>query len=115
VPGLGIADTVGLDRDGSSFAGVPYNPYAAMPSMHVGWSLLVGLFAIQAANSLLVRLFFAAHPAVMAVAVTATGNHYFLDSVAGAAIALAALRLWRLVPVARSHLAAGPQPACAHC
>src|SRR5918996_5048202 len=95
VPELGIADSVGLDRDGSSFAGIPYNPYAAMPSMHVGWSLLLGLFALRAAGSPLVRSFFVVHPAVMAVAVTVTGNHYFLDSLAGAAIALAALGLWR--------------------
>jgi hypothetical protein len=41
IPDLGIADTVGLSsHDTGSFAGVRFNPYAAMPSMHVGWSLL---------------------------------------------------------------------------
>ena len=115
VPELGIVDTVGLDRDGSSFAGVPYNPYAAMPSMHVGWSLLVGLFALRASRSFMARAAFAAHPTVMAVAVTATGNHYFLDSVAGVLIALAALGLWRFAPRAGSRLATGPQAACAEC
>jgi membrane-associated phospholipid phosphatase len=115
VPELGIADTVGLDRDGSSFAGIPYNPYAAMPSMHVGWSLLVGLLALQASKSVLVRTFFVVHPAVMAIAVTATGNHYFLDSLAGALVALAGFGTWRLVPAIRTRLAIGPQPACARC
>ena len=45
VEGLGIADTVGLSggHDEGSFMGVSFNPYAAMPSMHVGWSLLVGI------------------------------------------------------------------------
>jgi lysylphosphatidylglycerol synthetase-like protein (DUF2156 family) len=98
VPGLGIADTVGLDHDHGSIAGIPFNPYAAMPSMHVGWSLLVGLVAWKAVSSLLARGFFAAHPVVMAVAVTATGNHYFLDSLAGVLVALLALGLWKLVP-----------------
>ena len=43
VPGLGIADTVGLaGHDTGSFAGVRFNPYAAMPSLHVGWSVLAG-------------------------------------------------------------------------
>jgi hypothetical protein len=93
VPELDVMDTVGLDRDGSSFAGVPYNPYAAMPSMHVGWSLLVGLFAFRAAGSRPVRWVFAAHPALMTLAVTVTGNHFFLDSLAGAAVALATLAL----------------------
>jgi hypothetical protein len=37
VPGLGIADTVGMaGHDTGSFAGIRINPYAAMPSMHVG-------------------------------------------------------------------------------
>jgi hypothetical protein len=33
------------------------------------------------------------HPLVMAATVTATGNHYFLDSIAGSAAALSALAL----------------------
>jgi PAP2 superfamily len=96
VPGLGIADTVGLDHDHGSLVGIPFNPYAAMPSMHVGWSLLAALVALRASRSPLLRGFFAAHPVVMAVAVTATGNHYFLDSVAGVVVALAAIGLWKL-------------------
>jgi hypothetical protein len=94
VPGLGIADTVGLDHDHGSLAGIPFNPYAAMPSMHVGWSLLVGLVALKASRSLLVRGFFTVHPVLMAVAVTATGNHYFLDSLAGVLVALVAVGLY---------------------
>ena len=47
MPGLGIADTVGLaGHDSGSFAGVRFDPYAAMPSLHVGWSLLVGVRAL---------------------------------------------------------------------
>ena len=96
VPDIGIADTVGLagDHDTGSFGGVvPFNPYAAMPSMHVGWSLLVGIFGFRA---LPLRWVFAAHPVVTAVAVTATGNHYFLDSAAGVAVVLSALVAIRL-------------------
>jgi lysylphosphatidylglycerol synthetase-like protein (DUF2156 family) len=96
VPGLGIADTVGLDHDHGSIAGIPFNPYAAMPSMHVGWSLLVSLVGWKAATSFVARGFFAAHPAVMAIAVTATGNHYFVDSLAGVLVALVALGLWHI-------------------
>jgi hypothetical protein len=103
VPDLGIADTVGLSWDGDtagtpeagrvtgSFVGLAYNPYAAMPSMHVGWALLVGWFACRAARRLPLRLFFLLHPALMTIAVTATGNHYFLDSVLGATVALIAV------------------------
>jgi PAP2 superfamily len=99
VPDIGIADTVGLSsgHDTGSFGGVvPFNPYAAMPSMHVGWSLLVGIFGFRALGGRALRWVFAAHPVVMAVAVTATGNHYFLDSAAGVAVVLSALVAIRL-------------------
>jgi len=44
VPGLGIADTVGMaGHDTGSFAGIRINPYAAMPSMHFGWSVLLAI------------------------------------------------------------------------
>ena len=107
IPDLGIADTVGLSsHDTGSFAGVRFNPYAAMPSMHVGWSLLVGLAGFRAARRRLPRFLFAAHPAVMAVAVMATGNHFVLDAVAGAAIAATVAGVMHLAP----RLAANPHP-----
>ena len=100
VPGLDVADTVGLSsHDTGSFAGIKFNPYAAMPSMHVGWSLLVGIVGFRAARRLPLRAFFALHPFVMAVTVTATGNHYFLDSAVGAGIAL--LAVWLLTSAQR--------------
>jgi PAP2 superfamily len=92
VPGLGIADTVGMaGHDTGSVAGIRFNPYAAMPSMHVGWSVLVGLIGFRAASNRLLKGFFVLHPIVMAITVTATGNHYFLDSIAGAGAAFAAV------------------------
>jgi PAP2 superfamily len=92
VPALGIADTVGMaGHDTGSFAGIRFNPYAAMPSMHVGWSLLVAIVGFRATSSRALRVLFVAHPLVMIVTVTATGNHYFVDSIAGASAALAAV------------------------
>jgi hypothetical protein len=94
VPSLGITDTVGLSsHDTGSFAGIKFNPYAAMPSMHVGWSVLVGFIGFRAARNRALRAFFVLHPLVMAVTVTATGNHYFLDSLAGAGAATVAIGL----------------------
>ena len=94
VPSLGISDTVGLSgHDTGSFAGIRFNPYAAMPSMHVGWSLLVGLVGFRATPRRLLKAGFLVHPFVMAVTVTATGNHYFVDSIAGATVALTAVGL----------------------
>jgi hypothetical protein len=112
VPGLGISDTVGLSgHDSGSFAGVRFDPYAAMPSLHVGWSVLVGLAVFRATSRTWLRAVAVAHPVLMTLAVTATGNHYLVDSLAGALVALLAL-----VAVAawRRTLVSPPSPARAH-
>jgi hypothetical protein len=94
VGGLAIEDTVGLSsHDTGSFLGIRFNPYAAVPSMHVGWSLLVAVFAFRATRRRLLRVCFALHPLLMAITVTATGNHYFLDSVGGVLVACLTLGL----------------------
>jgi 4-amino-4-deoxy-L-arabinose transferase-like glycosyltransferase len=95
VPGLGIDDTVGLSsgHDGGSFLGIRFDPYAAMPSMHVGWGLLLAVVCFRAVPSGWLRAGLAVHPALMAFAVTATGNHYFADSAGGAVAALLAFGL----------------------
>jgi hypothetical protein len=91
VPGLGLADLVGMgDHDVGSFHGIDYNPYAAMPSMHVGWTLLVALAFARAAGGVPRHWPWLAYPCGIAFVVVATGNHYLLDCVAGAAVALAA-------------------------
>jgi 4-amino-4-deoxy-L-arabinose transferase-like glycosyltransferase len=98
VPGLGVADTVGLSgHDTGSFAGVRFNPYAAMPSLHVGWSLLAAIVLFRATSRRWVRALAVAHPVLMMLAVTQTGNHYLADSLAGilvALIALTAVGIW---------------------
>ena len=97
VGGLAIEDTVGLSsHDTGSFLGVRFNPYAAVPSMHVGWTLLVAVYGFRATGRRLLRALFVVHPVLMAVAVTATGNHFFVDSVAGVAVAFVALGLLHL-------------------
>ena len=65
------------------------NQYAAMPSLHVGWDLLVGLAIVAAASGLLMRTVGRLMPAVMAAATVLTANHYVLDVLAGAAFGLA--------------------------
>jgi len=95
VPGLGLADTVGMSsHDTGSFFGIRFNPYAAMPSMHVGWSLLLAFVVARTVERRWLRAPVCLHPVLMAVTVTATGNHYFLDSIAGASAALVAIALY---------------------
>jgi len=90
---LEIADTI-TERSSSYRTLQPpglINRYAALPSLHFGWNLLVGVVLWQATRSRLVRAFAVAMPVAMAFAVVATGNHYVVDVLAGGVVALAGL------------------------
>jgi membrane-associated phospholipid phosphatase len=64
------------------------NKYAAFPSLHFGWNLLLGMIMAVDARHIVVKLLWAATPVAMAFAVVATANHYVLDVVFGALVAL---------------------------
>ncbi len=64
------------------------NQYAAMPSLHAGWDLLVGISIATATTWTAVRLLAGVLPVLMAFAVVATANHYVVDVVVGVAFAL---------------------------
>jgi membrane-associated phospholipid phosphatase len=65
-----------------------YNPYAAMPSLHVGYALVVGLALFIAERRRWVRLFAVAYPLAMTAVVVISGNHWLLD-VMGAVVTVA--------------------------
>lgn len=91
----GFVDTLkasGVNLDGSAI-GLLYNPYAAMPSLHVGWELLAGVAIFAAARAWWLRAVGLALPLLMALTVLTTGNHYLLDIVVGMMIALISLSL----------------------
>lgn len=79
------------------------NRYAAFPSLHFGWDLLIGLALVTNARSLAGRALGVAMPVAMAIAVVLTANHWIIDVVAGALIALVGLAIaTRLTPEAAS-------------
>ncbi len=86
------------------------NPYAAMPSLHVGWDLLIGIALVVNARRVLLRVVGVVLPATMAVAVVATANHYILDGVAGVLLVLAALAVMTRLTRARPPGAVVPVP-----
>ena len=67
------------------------NQYAAMPSFHAGWNVLLGIVVFRATRNRLLRALAVAGPAAMVLAVVATANHFVIDVVAGVAIVLAGL------------------------
>ena len=72
-----------------------YNPVAAMPSLHVAFSVVTAAALAERASSPAGKLAAASYPPLVSLVITATGNHYVLDAVAGAALGAAARRLTR--------------------
>nr|WP_292671122.1 phosphatase PAP2 family protein [Nocardioides sp.] len=92
---LGFLDTVTMHSEAYRVLQPPAftNQYAAMPSFHVGWDLLMGIALVREGGRAWLRVVGAALPLLMLVTVVATGNHYLVDAVVGDAIVLASLRL----------------------
>ena len=92
VPELGFSSAHGVTGNDAIQVshGALFNPYAAVPSMHVGMSLILGLSLARLSRQRLVKALFIAYPAVMTFVVVATGNHFWLDGAAGALVAAAA-------------------------
>ncbi|MFE7645647.1 bifunctional glycosyltransferase 87/phosphatase PAP2 family protein [Streptomyces phaeoluteigriseus] len=97
MPGLGIIDTVHGVQD---FTQPDYgtltsltNQYAAMPSLHFGWSLWCGLAIAIVAPRWWMKALGLLHPLFTVSAIVATGNHWILDAAGGAAVVLAGFGL----------------------
>jgi len=68
------------------------NQFAAMPSLHFGWALMVAVGLIAATRSR-GRWLWLLHPMITLVVIVGTANHYWLDSIVATAMLGAALAL----------------------
>jgi len=93
-PDLGFADTLadfgGLNH-GSGLVEVVSNPYAAMPSLHAADALIVGLVLFAVCRTRVFKGLWLLWPVWVWFSVMATGNHFWLDVVAGVLVAVIAL------------------------
>jgi hypothetical protein len=112
----GFVDTLrkvsDVDLHGGTFAGW-FNPHAAVPSMHFGYAIMIGIVGMILLRSWPLRLIALAYPALVFLTITGTANHYVLDSVAGGivvGIGFALVYLWMVV---RNRLHPGPAPLSA--
>ena len=62
------------------------NEYAAMPSLHMGWNLLVGIAVWLATKNIFMRSFAVVMPVAMLATIILTANHYIVDAVAGVGV-----------------------------
>ncbi|MEV1018793.1 phosphatase PAP2 family protein [Streptomyces sp. NPDC050264] len=80
-------DTVAVHQTWGSMASgnlkTMSNQYAAMPSMHIGWSLWCGLTIFVLASVPWVRVLGLLYPALTLTVIVSTANHFWLDAVGG--------------------------------
>jgi hypothetical protein len=87
MPDGGFVDTVAVHHTWGSMASGNLahvsNQFAAMPSMHIGWSLWCGITITMLARPLWVRVLGALYPVATLVVIISTANHYWLDAAGG--------------------------------
>ncbi|HJU97080.1 MAG TPA: phosphatase PAP2 family protein [Jiangellaceae bacterium] len=91
MPQYGFVDTITQHATSYRTLNTPalVNEYAAMPSLHFGWILLVGIAWITLARRASIRALGVALPALMFASIVLTANHYIVDGiVAGVVIML---------------------------
>jgi PAP2 superfamily len=103
-PEEGFTDTVamftGIEQDENTKASFLVNAYAAVPSMHIGFSLLVAVPAMALSSSAIARALWSVYPLFVFFVIVATANHYWFDAAAGAAVAcLAAVTAHQLARI----------------
>lgn len=90
---LGFVDTVMRDTSSYRVLQPPAftNQYAAMPSLHVGWNLLMGIAIFRTTRLVYWRAFAILMPVAMYIATILTANHFVLDGIVGSLVALVGL------------------------
>jgi hypothetical protein len=118
MPEYGFSDSVaqftGLTAKGSSAAAL-YNPFAAVPSMHVAFALMLGVPMARMARHRWAKALWLAYPWLVTFVVVATANHWWFDAFTGALVAgvsaLAAVLFARWRPAAWSWMPPAPATA----
>jgi hypothetical protein len=90
VPGYGFFDSVTARSHAYRVLQPPSltNPYAAVPSLHFGWNLLMGIAWVRLSNHWAGKVFGLLMPPLMFLAIVLTANHFIFDGIAGGVLAL---------------------------
>ena len=89
---IGMIDTIthgGGVRLDSSLTTAFYNPLAAVPSLHAGFALAVGVALAAAARPWWLKALALSWAPIIGLAVVATGNHFLFDIAAGVVVTVA--------------------------
>jgi len=109
LPGVGLVDTGVLYHQSvySNAGGFDPDQLSAMPSVHVGWAILVAVAVISTANSRW-RWLAVVYPVITTLAVVVTANHFWADGIVAAVILALVMALQA---IAHRLLAARAAPA----
>jgi len=91
---IGFTDMLGQFgglNHGSGLVQLAANPYAAMPSLHAADALIVGVLLASLVRNRIGKVVWMLWPAWVWFSVMATGNHFWLDVLAGIILALISL------------------------
>jgi PAP2 superfamily protein len=94
--GLGLVDTAALVGPAVYGPNSLANQYAAMPSLHIGWAVLIAIGLIATTRTRW-RWAWLAHPVLTTLVVISTGNHFWLDGT----VACGLLGLAMILPLLR--------------
>jgi hypothetical protein len=103
---LDSLSSTGALNHGNSFVQLAANPYAAMPSLHAADALIVGLVLASVVRNRVGKVLWLLWPAWVWFCVMATANHYWLDCLAGIAVAVLAVAIVHRVSAVRAVRAA---------
>jgi membrane-associated phospholipid phosphatase len=117
-PEHGFVDTItdfsNVNHD-STLAKIFINPYAAVPSMHCAFAMMIGVTGIMVCRNWFAKGCWAAWPLLVSWVTIVTANHYWVDAALGWMVALvaaiAAQRLARARPEAWAFRSKVPQEA----
>ena len=91
-----VADFTGIPQDSVTVDAL-FNPYAAVPSMHVGFALMIAIPLAKLVRWRALKVFWLLYPLIVTFVIVVTANHFIADAVLGAATAgLGALAAWSL-------------------
>lgn len=108
-PSVGFTDTIAAfthTNQDTAVTSLLVNPYAAVPSMHIAFALMIGVPGFVLSRTAAARMWWSAYPMIIFFVIVVTANHFWFDAAVGALVAclaaIAATQLARLRPAAWS-------------
>lgn len=100
-----FVDTMGHVLGTGTINGTPiaYNPFSAMPSLHMAWAIIAGISVVTVARQPLLRLAGALYPLIMLFTVVVTANHYLLDAFGAVVVVALAVVVGGIVEMIAAH------------